>query len=270
MSENVISIPKFYKLPFNITTTGTTFPDSNYSMFRDRSRILCIEYVVSGCVIIEDGNQKICAEAGDSYLLPIGIDHKYYSAKNNLCKKIWVNSTGVLSEHLPQIYGMNKIQVFKNCNSSNLIYEIQNICTDPSTPYEKIQTICAQKFFCLIQFLSRHDYQSKIASSEIEVLKYYIDNHIKEKIRLKDLAALIPCSVSQVMRIFKREINITPYEYILSQKIRMAKILIKTTNLRIKDISDELSFEDEHYFSTIFKQKIGCTPTQYKKSDSFI
>lgn len=268
MNENLISMPRFYKLPFNITTAGTTFPDANYSMQRDNSRILCIEYVISGCVVIENDGQKIYAQAGDTYLLPLGIDHKYYSEKNNPPKKIWVNSIGLLSEHLPQIYGLNKIKLFKSCDTSKFLYEIHNICTDPSIPYEKIQMLCAQKFFCLIQFLSRQDYQIKMASSEIEILKYYIDNHIKETIHLTDLAALIPCSVSQIMRIFKRGMNTTPYEYILSQKINMAKILMKTTNLRIKDIADELSFDDEHYFSTLFKQKIGCTPTQYKKNIS--
>ena len=69
-----------------------------------------------------------------------------------------------------------------------------------------------------------------------------------------------------MIRIFKKIYGVTPYEYLIELRLQTAKILLKDTNLTIKEIADKLVFFDEHYFSSIFLKKVGVRPGVYRKS----
>jgi AraC-like DNA-binding protein len=58
---------------------------------------------------------------------------------------------------------------------------------------------------------------------------------------------------------------VTPYAYVLGKKLELAKKLLDNTNLTVKQISEKLCFSDEYYFSSLFKNKIGVSPSVYRK-----
>ena len=105
----------------------------------------------------------------------------------------------------------------------------------------------------------------KKASEESEAIKRYIDENFTKKITLEELSELVFLSKSQVIRIFRQDIGKTPYEYILDLKLERSKMLLKNTRLMVKEIAFSLGFSDEHYFSYLFKEKMGKTPTSYRK-----
>ena len=71
-------------------------------------------------------------------------------------------------------------------------------------------------------------------------------------------------SRTNLIRIFKKNTGITPYKFLLDEKIKVAKALLSTTNMSVKSISEKLGFSDEHYFSYLFKEKVGISPLKYK------
>ena len=81
---------------------------------------------------------------------------------------------------------------------------------------------------------------------------------------LNDIAADLFISRAHLIRVFKQNKGITPYQFLLNEKIKIAKALLSTTEMSIKSISDKLCFADEHYFSHLFKQKTGLSPLKYK------
>ena len=119
-------------------------------------------------------------------------------------------------------------------------------------------------FFSLIQFIARHNNDDKF--SEALMLKEYIDKNAVKELTLEQMADLISHSVSQTIRIFKKEYGVTPYEYMLAKRIELAKLMLKNTNLRVKDISVQTGFNDEHYFSLLFRKRTGHTPLQYRSN----
>ena len=95
-------------------------------------------------------------------------------------------------------------------------------------------------------------------------MRNYIDANISRQITVDELASLIFKSRSQAIRIFKKEYGKTPYDYLLESRIKQSKILLKNTNLLIKEIAFKVGFADEHYFSDLFKRKCGTTAMQYR------
>ena len=74
-------------------------------------------------------------------------------------------------------------------------------------------------------------------------------------------------SKSNLIRVFKKHTGQTPYKFLLDEKIRISKVLLRSTNMNVKTIADRLCFSDEHYFSFIFKRKTGCTPLKYRNGE---
>lgn len=98
------------------------------------------------------------------------------------------------------------------------------------------------------------------------LLKQYLDNNNCSNITIDELAKLIYRSPSHTIRIFSQAFGVTPYQYLMRQKTELAKLILLNTNKSIKEISVELNFGDEHYFSNYFKEKAGVSPNHFRKS----
>ena len=73
-------------------------------------------------------------------------------------------------------------------------------------------------------------------------------------------------SRTYLSKIFKLHSGHTISEYITMLKIQEAKKLIRQERYTFTEISDMLSFDNPHYFSTVFKRKTNMTPSEYKNS----
>lgn len=65
---------------------------------------------------------------------------------------------------------------------------------------------------------------------------------------------------------FKKYTGIAPHQYHIDLKIMRAKELILTTDKSLKEISYELKFQSIHYFSRLFKKKLGIPPSELRSS----
>ena len=93
----------------------------------------------------------------------------------------------------------------------------------------------------------------------------YLTNHVRENIRLEDVADELFFSESYIKKAFKKQTGRTVMEAFSELKIEEAKKLI-TLGKPINEIADELSFCNKNYFSKVFKKVAGVTPSEYKKS----
>ena len=69
-------------------------------------------------------------------------------------------------------------------------------------------------------------------------------------------------------KLFKNYTGLSPGQYYLQLKIEKAKNLLISSDLSVKQISNELNFESNFYFSKIFKEKTGLRPTEYRKQSA--
>lgn len=92
-----------------------------------------------------------------------------------------------------------------------------------------------------------------------------IRKNIHNKISLKHIASEACMSMTSLYRLFKRELGISPVEFIIMERIKLAKELLKNQHLFIKHVSFEAGFDDCNYFIRIFKHYEGITPKQYQQ-----
>ena len=71
-------------------------------------------------------------------------------------------------------------------------------------------------------------------------------------------------SMSQTIRIFKKEFGTTPYALFLERKLKTAKYLLKSTSSPVKEIALSLGWQNPSYFARYFKRRVGLTPGEYR------
>lgn len=83
---------------------------------------------------------------------------------------------------------------------------------------------------------------------------------------MENLAENLNISTSYLRIIFRREYKISPKDYQINARMKLAKAILSDCRLPISDISAICGFDSERYFSAFFKKFYGVSPMQYKKS----
>jgi two-component system response regulator YesN len=97
-------------------------------------------------------------------------------------------------------------------------------------------------------------------------VKEYIFNHYQEELSLDNIAQEINITPKYLSELFIREEGIGLSKFIKSLRLSKAKELLKGTNKRITEISNETGFNNHSYFIKIFRETFQMTPDSYRKS----
>ena len=92
----------------------------------------------------------------------------------------------------------------------------------------------------------------------------YIVVHVDEKLSLDRISGDVSLSKNYISNIFKKYVGMSVVNFIKEVKVDRAKILLLDKNRKVKEISECLQFSDAEYFTKIFKEKTGITPTEYR------
>lgn len=103
-------------------------------------------------------------------------------------------------------------------------------------------------------------------SDVVEAAKNYIlDNYSQEDLTLNSVASHVNVSPNHLSAMFSQKTGQTFVKYLTDIRMNRAKELLKCTNKRSNEISEEIGYKDPHYFSHLFKKNVGCTPLQYRE-----
>ena len=108
--------------------------------------------------------------------------------------------------------------------------------------------------------------QENIVSIRMQKFLNYIANHYAEDISLESLAKSGNVGKSECLRCFKASLQTTPYKYLMECRLSKAADLLKTTDLPIGVISENVGFHQVSHFGKCFKEKTGCSPRDYRKN----
>jgi AraC family transcriptional regulator len=102
--------------------------------------------------------------------------------------------------------------------------------------------------------------------SELQKTIDYIDQNLDREITIQGLAQYASVSISIFAHSFKKEIGISPYQFILKQRLERSKQLLinKNAKLSISKIAQMCGFSNVSAFTNRFRQKEGISPSKYR------
>ena len=245
-----------------VSMAGVSYCDGSYRIYRPGSYITVIEYVLSGDGYVKRGDGYSAVGADNIYILPRGEDHEYYSSAESPWKKIFFNVEGALPVMLMTEYGISDRWLFGGSGLRGDFERAAELIFGGS-PEEEIQEQLCALIFKIIARLSRLD-NAAGHSEEAVKLKAYLDAGTSRIVSNRELSAQIFRSPDYMLKLFAREYGITPYDYQLKEKMRVARRLLRDTSLPVAEVAAAIGYHDPKYFSGLFREKCGASPREYR------
>ena len=92
----------------------------------------------------------------------------------------------------------------------------------------------------------------------------YINNNLSKDISLEQMAEYANVSSFYLSRLFKEEKGITFINFLTDRRLEKSRELLNDTELSVKEITASIGYNDQNYFSRLFKSKYGVSPTEYR------
>ncbi len=146
----------------------------------------------------------------------------------------------------------------ETCNSVSSINPDELFELDDINQIKRFLTGKAEKIFRCAAEISNY---SPVIRKAIE---YMQKNHHKN-LSLSDIASNVNLSKSYLSTVFSEETGRNLIDYLTDYRVEMAKRMLLDEGLRIYEIACSAGFSSERYFSQIFKNRTGLTPTEYRR-----
>jgi AraC-like DNA-binding protein len=105
-------------------------------------------------------------------------------------------------------------------------------------------------------------------SNESLKIKEFIDNNYTKDLSLDTLSEIVYVSKHHLAHMFKNEIGVPPITYLINKRMEEAKRLLKETDMGISEISSVIGYDNQNYFSQLFKKIVGESPLHYRQHNT--
>ncbi|MED1600878.1 helix-turn-helix transcriptional regulator [Alkalihalophilus marmarensis] len=170
---------------------------------------------------------------------------------------VWIDYDRLKELSLPLLNKAPKSKI------SPLWEGLLSVSKDSFNHYCKQQTL----FWSLLDLITQEhtSYPGKMEIIIEEITNHIVDPHM-EPLTVSELAKKANMTPASFSRAFKRHTGSSPKEFINSCRIKKAKELMREKkDITLKEVADLAGFQDEFYFSKLFKKKEGVAPSIFKK-----
>lgn len=95
----------------------------------------------------------------------------------------------------------------------------------------------------------------------------YIEVSLPQKLTLDDLASYSGYSKSSLIRYFQENTHCTPMQYVAERRLDLAKRKLADSQLTVRAVAELCGFQNEFYFSTVFRKQTGLSPSAFRKQN---
>jgi AraC family transcriptional regulator of arabinose operon len=231
-------------------------------------------------LIVCQGGQGVCSiqnrrhrmTTGHAIVLPAGLPHQYWAEENDPWKIFWVHFTGTRSRDHVAMLGLTPgnpvcwlhdlpgvAEAFEETYRHALGGHTDADLFGLSTGLARLLGVCR---------LAQRALDVRRRHTEEQVLKtvHHMAANLHLPLTLTQLAAVASWSPTHYSMVFRRQLNLSPIEYLLRLKIQRACERLRTTDDRIADIAQDLGFADPFYFSRLFRRRVGSSPRAYRET----
>ncbi|WP_282035707.1 AraC family transcriptional regulator [Saccharicrinis aurantiacus] len=255
-------------IPTHVQYPSSEHPSSYYFKY-ENGRILNeyqLNYITNGSGIFETKEESFKVEPGTLMIIRKQQWHRYKPDNNIGWTEHYIGFDGPIADHfLQQKSVLNNNSVISLGMHEELIdtyYKIFHLVQEEKPGFQEISSGLIIK---LLGYIVAAQKQQEFRGGHIEVaiqkLRFEMRKEILQLPDLTQWASSCNVSYDYFRTMFKKYTGISPHQYHLELKILRAKELLLTTDKSIKEISYELDFQSIHYFSRLFKKKMGQSPS---------
>jgi len=226
-------------------------------------------YITEGKGIFFCGGNTYQVSPGSILLVLPGVKHMYRPLLETGWHEHWVGFKGAYFSRLLEEGRFSPEHVFFETGLHNSILSFFNQIFDEvrsQRPLYQLKT-CALILSLVAEVLTRERRKEQPNHYEkiVAKAKYLMESNVYSAINLSHISDQLGVSTSRLNEIFKTYTSMTPYQYFIQIKIHKAESLLEQEDIPVKEAAFKMGFEDQYYFSRLFKNKTGFSPSDWKK-----
>lgn len=260
--------PKSFSLA--VTNTGYQQCDSGYGWGPGVRDHYLIHHIVKGKGRYLCGSNSFELSTGDTFLIYPNTEVSYYADIEEPWEYYWVGFNGT------EVASLLKETTFTQTNPVSHIDFGDQLQTILSEIYHahgmanyhavRMTGLLYQFFSILLEHMPHPDLPSPDAGrAYVRHAAEFIAYNYPQPIDVEDIASHVGISRSHLYRVFMKYFNLSPTQYLTGFRINRARSLLEDSNLSIAAIANSVGFEDQLYFSKVFKKVTGVPPSTYVK-----
>ncbi len=124
-----------------------------------------------------------------------------------------------------------------------------------------------QMLLLLIQLLRERFGEAVQLDSRVEAASVYLDHNFHQSVSLAQLAAVAHLSARQLSDLFRRQLGMTPQQYLTEKRMQQAWQLLEIGALSVQQVADNVGYRSLSAFSDRFRKHFGHSPRYFRQID---
>lgn len=246
-----------------------------------------IGIVTEGAAVIAAGNERFLAKQGDGFFINSGVLHAMWNRDQSDCRfHSVVFHPRLVGGNIDSIFWQNYIQpligdqarqsihfISSETWHRDVLYAVEQAwknCVEEPPGYDlQVRNALSQVAFLLAcnRSVSAVPPSGKALRDEERMKKMlqFIQENYAAEISTGTIAGSAMISESECLRCFRNTIGTSPIQYLRQFRIQKAAEALTATSESVAEIAFRCGFQDASYFTKIFHEMRGCTPSEYRK-----
>lgn len=247
------------------------FPQARYHRRerKDGTEEYIFFYCVDGTGTIVVRGKSYTLHKNEAFCIPRFAGHLYFADESDPWSILWVHVKGEDTQYFP--LEECAIVPFVSENASNrMMFLFGLLFRVLEGTYTLGNFIYISQVLSLILAETYHREKKNAdlgQNKRITSVIRYMYAHLDENLTLDQISDEFDLSRSYLNAIFQKHTQHAPMDFFINLKMTRACSLLRSTDLHIYEIAQQLGYSDQYYFSRIFKKTVGISPKQYKNSD---
>lgn len=179
----------------------------------------------------------------------------------------WVAFDGLNSEFYLERAGFSKTNLVSDCPNRPIIENAFNkILATEKSAANKDLSYMGYLYLILASIVDKSSKAMNYSNTKEYVKEAitYIKKNYSQPINISDISANLSLDRKYFSKIFKKELQMSPNEYLINYRLSRACELMETTTLTIAEIAATVGYDNQFSFSRVFKKYKQISPTDYR------
>ncbi len=226
-----------------------------------------IEFMIKGNAIFEMNGKRVKIQEGDVFIIRRG-RNSGFKITGNFNEKMAICLSGTFPDVLLNSLHLDEVPKISLQNIEEAVSRFRELKTLLKEKKNGTEHLLTERMFSLFLFLCRENrnrLQQNYPPALKKALSLLQNCDFCNGISLAAIAKNTGISTPTLIRIFHRYCGKSPMEYITGMRMEFAKELLESTKLSIKEVSARTGYNNQLYFSTVFRKYCGMSPRDFRK-----
>lgn len=250
-----------------VTQCGLQICDSGHSCGPFLYSHYSAHFILSGKGTYTCGGKTYSLCAGQGFMIIPDMPNTYTADIDEPWKYIYANFCGADDETLVHSAGLNEDNmIFEFDLTDDMLHDLtmmHSASKDQSARGYDVTGYFLLVMSRLVKANTQRNANTNLPQHYVRRAISYIEDNYPEKITVESIAAYVGIDRTGLYRIFKKNLNISPAQFLISYRLERAKAMMEHDNLTISEIAVSTGFFDAAHFTGAFSKKYGISPGRY-------